>query len=79
MSKILEYIKQVITANPILIYPDPDKQYFLSADSSKHLGWSFNTVFKTDKKQWNQKQNTTPNHLSKQNSPRLSKELEHSH
>ena len=32
----LDYIKQVITTNPILVYSDPDKQYYLSMDSSKH-------------------------------------------
>ena len=38
-QKGLEYIKQVITTNPILIYPDPNKQYFLFTDSIKH-SWS---------------------------------------
>ena len=38
-QKSLEYIKQVITTNLILIYPDPNKQYFLFTDSSKH-SWS---------------------------------------
>ena len=35
----LDYVKQVITTNPILVYPDPDKQYYLFTDSSKH-SWS---------------------------------------
>ena len=38
-QKSLDYIKQVITTNPILVYPDPDKQYYLFMDSSKH-SWS---------------------------------------
>ena len=29
-------MKQVITTNPILICPDPNKQYFLFTDSCKH-------------------------------------------
>ena len=35
-QKSLDYIKQVITTNPILVDPDPDKQYYLFMDSSKH-------------------------------------------
>ena len=35
-QRSLEYIKQVIKTNPILIYPDPNKQYYLFTDSSKH-------------------------------------------
>ena len=35
-QKSLDYIKQVITTNPILVYPDPDKQYYPFMDSSKH-------------------------------------------
>ena len=37
--KSLDNIQQVITTNPILVYPDPDKQYYLFTDSSKH-SWS---------------------------------------
>ena len=39
MSKSLDYVKQVITSSPILLYPDPDKQYYWYSDSSKH-SWS---------------------------------------
>ena len=35
-KKDLDNIKQIITTNPILAYPDPDKQYYLFTDSSKH-------------------------------------------
>ena len=35
----LNFVKQVITISPILVYPDPDKQYYLFMDSSKH-SWS---------------------------------------
>ena len=38
-QKSLDYIKQVITTDPILVNPDPDKQYYLFTDSSKH-SWS---------------------------------------
>ena len=38
-QKSLDYIEQVITINPILVCPDPDKQYHLFMDSNKHL-WS---------------------------------------
>ena len=38
-QKSLYYINQVITMNLILVYPDPDKQYYLFTDSSKH-SWS---------------------------------------
>ena len=38
-QKSLDYIKQVFTTNPILVYPDLDKQYYLFKDSSKH-SWS---------------------------------------
>ena len=31
----LDYITHVITTNSILVYPDPDKQYFLFMDSNK--------------------------------------------
>ena len=33
-QKSLDYLKQVITMNPILVYPD--KQYYLFMDSSRH-------------------------------------------
>ena len=38
-QRSLDYIKQVITANPIFIYPDPNKQYYLFTDSSIY-SWS---------------------------------------
>ena len=38
-QRSLEYIKQVITTKPIMIYPDPRKQYYLFTDTSKH-SWS---------------------------------------
>ena len=38
-QKSLDYIKQVITTNPILFYPDPNKQYYHFTHSSKH-SWS---------------------------------------
>ena len=34
--KSLDYAKQVTTTSPILAYPDPDKQYYLFMDTSKH-------------------------------------------
>ena len=40
-QRSVEYIKQVITNNPILIYPDPNKQYYLFTDSSK---WSWSGI-----------------------------------
>ena len=42
-QRSLEYIKQVITTKPILIYPNPNKQYYLFMVSSKH-SWSGNFV-----------------------------------
>ena len=36
VKKGVEYIKEVITTNPILIFVDPNKQYYLLMDSSKH-------------------------------------------
>ena len=33
----LDYVKQVITTNPILVYPNPDKQYHLFMDSNKYF------------------------------------------
>ena len=38
-QKSLDYIKHVITTNPIFIHPDLDKQYYLFAERSKH-SWS---------------------------------------
>ena len=38
-QKSLDLVKQVITTNPFLIYPDLDKQYCLFMNSSKH-SWS---------------------------------------
>ena len=38
-QKSLDYMRQVITTNPVLVYPDPEKQYYLFMDSSKH-SWS---------------------------------------
>ena len=35
----LEYIKQVIKTNPILIYPNPNKQHYLFTKSGKY-SWS---------------------------------------
>ena len=35
-QKSLNYVKQVITSSPILVYPDLDKQYYMYTDSSKH-------------------------------------------
>ena len=35
-KKRLDYNMQVITTNSILVYVDPDKQYYLFTDSSKH-------------------------------------------
>ena len=35
-QRSLDYIKQVIATNPILVYQGPNKQYYLSTDSSKH-------------------------------------------
>ena len=43
-QKSLDYVKQVITTNPILVYPNPDKQYHLFTESSKHLEWHLYTV-----------------------------------
>ena len=36
MSMNLDYVKQVIASSPIIVYPDPDKQYHPFTDSSKH-------------------------------------------
>ena len=37
----LDDIKQAITTNPTVTYPDPDKQYYLFMDSSKYSWSSF--------------------------------------
>ena len=39
MQKSIDYVKQVLTSSPILVYPDLDKRYYLLTDSSKH-SWS---------------------------------------
>ena len=39
MPKSVDYVKQVRTSSPILVYPDPDKQHYLFTDSTKH-DWS---------------------------------------
>ena len=44
----LDYIKQVIFTIPILVYSEPDKQYYLFIDSSKH-SWSGILVQYTEK------------------------------
>ena len=31
----LDYVKQLTTSSPTLVYPDIDKQYYLFTDSSK--------------------------------------------
>ena len=36
MSGSLDYVKQIKTTSSILAYLDPDKQYYLFTDSSKH-------------------------------------------
>ena len=38
-QKTLDYVKEVINTNPILVYLNQDKQYNLFTDSSKH-SWS---------------------------------------
>ena len=38
-QKSLDYIKQFITTHSMLIYPDPDKKYYLFTESSKN-SWS---------------------------------------
>ena len=35
-QKSLDYVKQIITTSPLLVYPDTDEQYYLFTDSSKH-------------------------------------------
>ena len=35
-QKSLDYVKQITTTSPTLAYPDPEKQYYLFTDSSKH-------------------------------------------
>ena len=39
MSEKFRLCRTIITTNPILAYPDPDYQYYLFTDSSKH-SWS---------------------------------------
>ena len=51
-QKSLHYIKHIITTNPTLAYPDPDKQYYLFTDSSKH-SWSGVLVQYSEQKQEN--------------------------
>ena len=46
-QKSFDYVKKVSTTNPILVYPDPDKQYYLFMDSSQQL-WSGNLVHYTE-------------------------------
>ena len=36
---MIDMIKHVITNSPVLIYPDPNKQYHLFSDASNHT-WS---------------------------------------
>ena len=33
-QKSLDYVKHLITTNPILVYPDPDKEYYVNVDFS---------------------------------------------
>ena len=47
-QKILDLVKQVITTNPILIYLDTDKQYYLFTHSSEH-SWSCILIQYTEK------------------------------
>ena len=61
-QKTLDYIKLVITTNPVLVYPDPDKQCYLFMDRSKtFLEWHPCTVNGTGKVRW-QKFESTPSH-----------------
>ena len=41
---------QIITTTPILAYSDPDKQYYLFTDSSKH-SWS-GVLVQYDEQEW---------------------------
>ena len=45
-QRSLDYVMQVIATNPILVYPDPDTQYFL-----KRIGflWNRKVVVVVDK------------------------------
>ena len=49
-QKSLDYINQVITTNPFLVYADPDKQYYFFTDNSIH-SWEWHpcTVYRTGK------------------------------
>ena len=66
-QKSLDYVKQVMTTNLILVYPDLDKQHYLFMDSSKDTG----------KGRWYKIESTPPHHIPEQNFPRIPKELEH--
>ena len=46
-QRSLDYAKQVITVNPISVYSDPDKQYYLFMNSSKH-SWSGSLIQYTE-------------------------------
>ena len=63
MSEILDYVKEVITTNPILVYQDPHKQYYLFMDSSKHV-WSGILIQYAEqiKKDGSKLKNPTPSH-----------------
>ena len=64
-QKSLDYIKQVITTCPILTYPEPDKQYYLFTDSSKH-SWGAVLVQYSEHEQGNGRKLNIPHPIASQ-------------
>ena len=63
-QKSLDFIKQVITTNPILVYPD--KQYYLLMGSSKH-SWSGIHVQYAEQTREDGTKFQVPHHITYQN------------
>ena len=59
MSEKLGLHQAVITTNPILVYLDPDKQYYLLTDSNQHsLELHPGTAYRAGKGRWHQTEGT---------------------
>ena len=66
----LDYIKQVMTTSPILVYSDPDKNITF-------LEWNYHTVHWAYKRRWIKNKNTSPYHLPKWYFSRFSEKVKH--
>ena len=78
-QKSLGYVKHVITTNPILVYPDQDKQYYLFTDSSSKHFWSSILIQYTEqiKEDGTKLKVPPPYHIPKWYFSRIPKELEY--